>query len=200
MSGFGSCSFGFLFKLSALCSRFLFGRFFCPSSCLNWCLLVQIEMYTVTKAEMKYQNGWERREVSPGLPAPPTVPHPTKRRKPVGVRMRAVVEVGAHPVWRKLPQLLLLFCDRHRSSLSLHVCMSPSRAGNGVNAWDSIELVKENLSNTVFEELLERRADRRRFWRSRRSLLRVVLKPRRDGAWNKQSVTPTCSYHGLLTH
>lgn len=50
--------------------------------------------------------------ISPGLPASAAVPHSTKRGKPVGVCMRAVIKVGPNSVRWKLPQLLLLLWQK----------------------------------------------------------------------------------------
>lgn len=53
----------------------------------------------------------------PGLPASATVPHSTKRGKPVGVSMRAVIKVGSDSVWWKLPQLLLLLWQKTNEAI-----------------------------------------------------------------------------------
>lgn len=50
--------------------------------------------------------------ISPGLPASAAVPHSTKRGKPVGVCMWAVIKVGPNSIWWKLPQLLLLLWQK----------------------------------------------------------------------------------------
>lgn len=89
---------------------------FCPllaSSCLNWCLKERQPFWFNHIDIIIHANCTTCQfHISPGLPASAAVPHSAERRKPVGAGLRAVVEVGAHPVCWELLKLLLLFCNR----------------------------------------------------------------------------------------
>lgn len=138
MSEFVDCSFSFVFFEASApwCSLFLFCLFFWPSSCLNWCLLraTRNEQTVVTLIFTSFTEHTPHKYSSivlffffltiaktwvnwPGLPAPPTVPNPSKRGQPVGVCMWAVIKVCPYSVRRKLPQLLLLLWQKRGNTL-----------------------------------------------------------------------------------
>lgn len=127
--------------------------------------------------------------ISPGLPASAAVPHSAEWGEPVGVSVRAVVKVGSDSVWWKLPKLLLFLWKKPNEVLLMTLnllCLYKNTDvfwGCAVYVWTIL---------TVLEEILQRRADLGVRCGARRPLQRIILEPRRDGAYNATNKRWVC--------